>query len=217
MRYRANCFTTLAAAAVLTLGACGDGGEQEVAEANMAAPAGDVAPDAIIIYPAGTEGSLEMNAMRSEVDRLRGQGGAGASAGAGGAQAGGAAGSMDTGNQSSTAGMTGAETQNQSGTAGTAGTQGGASGSSAGMSAAQPGAAAGMAGFDRDSDGRLSPAEYAIFALPSETPARQGATNDEKPPFVSDEALNKVVTSFRRLDRNGDFFLSAEEFQPNSR
>lgn len=76
----------------------------------------------------------------------------------------------------------------------------------------------GTAGFtqsDRDNDGRLSPAEYAIYALSEETPARQGAVNDESPPFVSDEALNEVATEFRRRDANGDFFLSPDEFSPN--
>lgn len=211
MRNPANCFRTLAAAAVLTLGACGDDAEQEVAEANMAAPAGDLAPDAVIIYPAGTEASLEANAMRTEVERLQREGGTAAMAGGAGTQAEGAAGNMAMGNQSGGTAMTGAG--NQSGTAGTAGGQTGNQGGSAGSA----GAAAGMAGLDRDNDGRLSPAEYAIHALPSETPARQGATNDQKPPYVSDEALNQVVTSFRRLDRNGDFFLSAEEFQPTTR
>ena len=77
--------------------------------------------------------------------------------------------------------------------------------------------ATGFASVDFDSDGRLSPAEYAIYNLPAETPARQGATHDEKAPFVSDEALNRSATSFRSLDANGDFFLTAEEFQTNAR
>lgn len=199
---------TLAAAALLTLGGCGDGAEQEVAEANMAAPVGDLAPDAVIIYPAGTEGSLEMNAMRSEVQRLQREGGSQAAGGTSGA---------GMGNQSSTAGMAGASGENQSASAGSAGGEGGNQSSSAGMNGGQAGAAAGMGGFDRDNDGRLSPAEYAIHTLPSETAARQGATNDENPPFVSDEALNQVITSFRQLDKNGDFFLSADEFQPKAR
>ena len=92
---------------------------------------------------------------------------------------------------------------NESGTAAAGGASGGGSG--------------GFAELDRDSDSRLSPAEYAIHALPSETAARQGATNDENPPYVSDEALNSVATSFRRLDTNGDFFLSEEEFQAATR
>ena len=67
--------------------------------------------------------------------------------------------------------------------------------------------------LDRDGDGRLSPAECAIYDLPAETPARQGATDDQNPPFVSDEALNASAMSFRGLDSDGDFFLSAEEFE----
>ena len=73
-----------------------------------------------------------------------------------------------------------------------------------------------FADLDRDDDNRLTPAEYAIHRLPSETAARQGATNDENPPFVSDEALNEVATRFSQLDTNGDFYLSEEEFRADT-
>ena len=94
--------------------------------------------------------------------------------------------------------------------------EGAAAGSGQNSAAAGPeGSGAGGSTFavtDLDDDNRLSPAEYAIHTLPSETPARQGATNDQQPPFVSDEALNETVMNFRKRDRNGDFFLSKEEF-----
>lgn len=205
MQHRMRRFAPAAAAAALILTACG-GSEVETADANLAVPtetAGLDGPDAVIIYPSGTEASLEPNALRTEVDRLQReqgstnmQGGSSSAGQATGDQMAGQANDQMSGNQMS----------------GQAGNQmAGESGDGAGS------AATSFAGFDRDNDGRLSPAEYAIYALPSETPARQGAVNDENPPFVSDEALNQSITSFRRLDANGDFFLSPQEFQPGAR
>ena len=189
MQHRKRAFAPAAAAAALILTACGDGREDEVAEANVAAPQGTIEADHVTVYPAGTAVSLETNVMRAEVERLRREGG-------------------DAGTQ-------GASGQNQGQPAG--GTAGQGRGQDGGGAGGAGGGATGFAGFDRDSDGRLSPAEYAIYNLPGETPARQGATNDDNPPFVSDEALNKSATSFRRLDSNGDFFLSPEEFRPGTR
>lgn len=196
MHHRMRRFAPAAAAAALILTACGDGGEAETADTNLAAPAEGVTgvdgPDALIIYPIGTAASLEMNAMRAEVERLqREQGGQ----------------NMPGGSQ--TAGQTGGQAAGQAGSQAAGESGGGAGGASAGATS--------FAGLDRDNDARLSPAEYAIYNLASETPARQGATNDEQPPFVSDEALNRSATDFRRLDANGDFFLSPEEFQRGAR
>ena len=187
MQHRLSRLTPAAAAAALILTACGDGaGEGETANANLAATTGEIAAidraDAAIVYPIGTEASLETNALRPEVERLQREQGGTQAAGQTNAQA---------------AGQTGGQTAAQAG--------GGA------------GAAMNFAGLDRDADSRLSPAEYAIYSLPGETPARQGATNDENPPFVSDEALNEAASSFRRLDANGDFFLSSDEFEAGAR
>ena len=181
-------FGPLAAVMALALAACGDDDAATTADANLAVP--PVTPDLVVVYPIGTEASLEAGAMRAEVDRLRGTGN----------QTMPAQGQPDTSGNMVGGNMTGG---NQSGTAAGDPPSGGAPES--------------FGALDRDGDSRLSPAEYAIYALPSETPARQGATNDENPPYVSDEALNSVVTSFRRLDTNGDFFLSEEEFPAASR
>ena len=204
MRHWYRRLAPTAAAAALILSACGDDRETQTADLNLTSPeagaAGAGGPDAVVIYPIGTEASLEANAMRSEVERMQREQSGGA------AQAGAADAAGQSGNQMSGT-MTGTEGGNTQGAAAQAG--GGASGAAGG--------GASFAALDRDADGRLSPAEYAIHALPGETPARQGATNDEKPPYVSDEALNKVATSFRGLDSNGDFFLSDSEFKPSSR
>ena len=190
MQHRKRGFAPAAAMAALILAACGDGREDEIAEANLAAPLDGIdLPDGVIIYPAGTAASLETNTMRAEVERLQREQGGSATDGANG----------ESGGQESR-GTMGEDTGQQRGGAGGSG-----------------GGAAGFAGLDRDNDGRLSPAEFAIYNLPAETPARQGATHDEHPPFVSDEALNRSATSFRQVDTNGDFFLSPEEFSPDRR
>lgn len=193
MHYRIRRFAPAAAAAALILTACGDDDEAERADANLAVPVEGIAAvdgaDRVIIYPVGTAASLETKAIRAEVERLQRE------------QAG-----QTTPGGSETAGQTGGEAAGQTG-----GQTPGESGGGAG------GGATSFAGVDRDNDARLSPAEYAIYNLPAETPARQGATNDEQRPFVSDEALNRSAADFRRLDANGDFFLSPEEFQRASR
>lgn len=175
-----------AAAAALMLVACGDTeDEAEIADANLALPAEDISatdgPAAVVIYPVGTAASLEMNAIRAEVERLQ-------------RESGGSARQLPSQPDDQTDGEESRATGNFSADGGTAG----------------------FTASDRDNDGRLSPAEYAIYALSEETPARQGAVNDESAPFVSDEALNEVATEFRRRDANGDFFLSPDEFSPNN-
>lgn len=196
MRFRTNCLSALAAAAALGLAGCGDNDrEAETADANLAIPPAG-GPDAVIIYPAGTAASLEPGAMRAEVERLQREGGM-----------------QTTPNQT----QGGAKAGDQDGTGDTGGGNTGTGSGTSGAAGGQAGGAVGFSGLDRDNDSRLSPAEYAIHALPSETPARQGATDDENPPYVSDEALNRAATSFRRLDRDGNFFLSEQEFQPDAR
>ena len=53
--------------------------------------------------------------------------------------------------------------------------------------------------LDRNGDGRLSPAEFAVFHVPGVQPARQGTKADDMPPYVSTNALNRSIGAFRRL------------------
>ena len=185
----------LPAAAVLGLAACDN--EPEVADANLADINGTAAAGPSY---AGTEASLDPNNLRTDVTLLLGSGTgtAGTGAAAGGAADGGQ--SAD-GNASAAGGSAaGAGDSNASGAAGGAGT-----------------GAGGMAAGDRDADGRLSPAEYAALTMPSVDPAQKApGANDEMRPYVSDEALNEAIVSFRRLDTNGDFYLSADEYRAAS-
>ena len=69
-----------------------------------------------------------------------------------------------------------------------------------------------FASLDRNKDGRLSPAEFAVFHVPGVEPRRQGAKADDMAPYVSTDTLNRSIGAFRRLDRNDDWFLSRAEF-----
>ena len=65
--------------------------------------------------------------------------------------------------------------------------------------------------LDRNDDGELSVAEYAIWALPAEPldPAR----NDARPPYLNQSQINEAGQTFFYFDRDGDSYLSQSEFQ----
>lgn len=67
--------------------------------------------------------------------------------------------------------------------------------------------------LDRNDDGRLSPAEFAILRVETVRPSWQGNKADDIPPYVSTQALNSSIEDFRRADRDNDWFLSAGEFR----
>lgn len=64
--------------------------------------------------------------------------------------------------------------------------------------------------LDRNEDGKLSVAEYAIWAVPLDPDAPK--ENDETKPYVSAEQANKAADSFFYYDVNGDTYLSQREF-----
>lgn len=64
--------------------------------------------------------------------------------------------------------------------------------------------------LDRNSDNQLSVAEYAIWAVPLDP--TKPKPNDEKPPYVTAEQANKAADSFFYYDRDGDTYLSRQEF-----
>lgn len=71
--------------------------------------------------------------------------------------------------------------------------------------------------LDRNSDGRLSPAEFAIYRIEGVRPNQQGRKADDLPPYVPTRALNLAVPEFSRLDRNNDWFVSPAEFKLRQR
>jgi hypothetical protein len=64
--------------------------------------------------------------------------------------------------------------------------------------------------LDRNSDGRLSVAEYAIWAIPMDPTAPK--PNDENAPYTTAEQANRAADSFFYYDADGDSYLSQIEF-----
>ncbi len=64
--------------------------------------------------------------------------------------------------------------------------------------------------LDRNGDGKLSVAEYAIWAVPADpdTPV----ANDEKKPYLTPEQINQAGQTFFYFDKDGDSYLSQSEF-----
>ena len=64
--------------------------------------------------------------------------------------------------------------------------------------------------LDRNGDGQLSVAEYAIWAIPLDP--TQPQPNDETQPFLTSDQANKAADSFFYYDQDGDTYLSQQEF-----
>ncbi|MEW4447816.1 hypothetical protein [Qipengyuania sp. JC766] len=64
--------------------------------------------------------------------------------------------------------------------------------------------------LDRNSDGKLSVAEYAIWAVPANptTPA----PNDETKPYLTTQQINEAGNTFFYFDEDGSTYLSESEF-----
>lgn len=65
--------------------------------------------------------------------------------------------------------------------------------------------------LDRNDDGRLSVAEYAIWALP--TNPNPPEPNDALGPHLTQDQINEAGQTFFYFDDDGDTYLSQEEFQ----
>ena len=64
--------------------------------------------------------------------------------------------------------------------------------------------------LDRNSDGKLSVAEYAIWAVPANpnTPV----SNDQTKPYITTAQINEAGQTFFYFDEDGDSYLSDGEF-----
>ena len=87
----------------------------------------------------------------------------------------------------------------------------GCGGLSSGGSDLMPRSQMDFAFLDRNDDGELSVAEYAIWALPADPddPAR----NDARPPYLNQSQINEAGETFFYFDEDGDSYLSQSEFQ----
>ena len=96
--------------------------------------------------------------------------------------------------------------------AGSSGTGGDAmTGSSDGAPMMMPRSRMDFAFLDRNDDGELSVAEYAIWALP--TDPGEPARNDAKAPYLTQSQINEAGQTFFYFDEDGDSYLSQSEFQ----
>jgi hypothetical protein len=64
--------------------------------------------------------------------------------------------------------------------------------------------------LDRNGDGQLSVAEYAIWAIPLDPTAPK--RNDQTQPYLTSDQANKAADSFFYYDQGGDTYLSQQEF-----
>lgn len=64
--------------------------------------------------------------------------------------------------------------------------------------------------LDRNSDGKLSVAEYAIWAIPVDP--NKPKPNDQIKPYLNSDQANKAADSFFFFDKDGSTYLSPEEF-----
>lgn len=65
--------------------------------------------------------------------------------------------------------------------------------------------------LDRNSDGQLSVAEYALWALPASP--NTAAPNDQTKPYLTDNQINQAAQTFFYFDNDGNSYLSEGEFQ----
>lgn len=111
----------------------------------------------------------------------------------------------------STSGMSGSTTTSDSGQmAGNAGSDSSgtmAGGSSGGL---RDRSAMTWEFLDRNSDGQLSVAEYAVWAIPVDP--NNPKPNDELKPYVTPEQANRAADSFFYYDQDGSTYLSQSEF-----
>ncbi|RPF72532.1 hypothetical protein [Aurantiacibacter spongiae] len=131
--------------------------------------------------------------------------------------------SMSTGSgNSGTSGSTGGGSMTDDGSDSAAsGSNGGSSMAGANGGSSMSGSASGnsmparnqmdFAYLDRNDDGQLSVAEYAIWALP--TNPNPPAPNDALAPHLTQDQINQAGQTFFYFDEDGDTYLSPGEFQ----
>ncbi len=82
--------------------------------------------------------------------------------------------------------------------------------SGSGMSDLPPRSAMDFQWLDRNNDGKMSVAEYAIWAVP--VAPGDPAPNDAKKPYMTSEEINQAGQTFFYFDQDGSTYLSPEEF-----
>ncbi|QZH75643.1 MAG: hypothetical protein JY451_03270 [Erythrobacter sp.] len=104
----------------------------------------------------------------------------------------------------------GTDTGTSSGSTGNGGNDNMASSGNSSTSGIPPRSQMDFAWLDRNSDGQLSVAEYAIWAIP--TDPTQPEPNDETRPYLTQDEINTAGQTFFYFDDDGDTYLSQAEF-----
>ena len=92
------------------------------------------------------------------------------------------------------------------------------SGNAAGSASAQQGASLpapanmSFSDLDRNDDGKLSVAEWAIYAVGVDPTVKKGE-DDQKPPYATADQLNRAADGFFAYDTDGDTYLQEGEFE----
>lgn len=120
-------------------------------------------------------------------------------------------------------GMSGSDAMNGSGSMGSSDSMSGSGGdamsgsgsmtsasSGSGMSDMPARSAMDFGWLDRNDDGMLSVAEYAIWAVPVDP--TDPAPNDAKEPYMTSEEINEAGETFFYFDQDGSTYLSEQEF-----
>ena len=218
-----NSLILAAAASALALSACGEGEPlDDVDEINDIAEE-DGADDA---YPVGGDLTSEQQASYDAMDRQAVSDEYDANQDAmmaDGTMSGSSSGTMasDTSSMSDDAAMGGGMADSSSGNMADSGDamqgssgnmQSGNMASNNGQSVEplRPRSQMDFAFLDRNSDGELSVAEYAIWAVRANP--RTDAPNDARPPYMTTAQINEAGTTFFYFDEDGDSYLSESEF-----
>jgi len=64
--------------------------------------------------------------------------------------------------------------------------------------------------LDRNGDGKLSVAEFAVYSVGLDADAQK--PNDQNKPYATDDQLNRAADGFFHFDTNGDSYLQPDEF-----
>ena len=188
-------------AAAALLSGCGDPGEDantnEIANTVQQVPVEAIAVVDYDLTPdqQARRDAVDMNAYRDEVKKYEDEDRK-------------AGGSAMAGDDSATSAQ-----NNMTASAGEGSSDGNMSASASGGSSLSAGANPEDVTFeelDRNDDGKLSVAEFAIYSIGLDAGAKK--PNDQLRPYANDEQLNRAANGFFHFDTNGDTYLEPGEF-----
>ena len=127
-----------------------------------------------------------------------------------------ASGNSGSGNAMSGGSMNNSSDKMAGGSSNSGSNMSGSSNSGSNMSGSNMGsynASSNFSDLDRNNDGKLSVAEYAVWAVGADPRSKKASANDQNRPYVDADALNSAADGFYYYDQNGDTYLQENEFQ----